>query len=459
MKRHYLLWSLLAGWAIAPLTLAAEGDLAALRQEVERMRQDYESRIAQLESRLAEAERALDSSTLADTAPQATAPASSANAFNPSLGVIFEGSAWAFDNDPEEYRVPGFAYGGEAGLPAEGLGLGETEIDISASVDDWFTAWLTVPIHIDEGEAHVEIEEAWIETLSLPAGFSARMGRMFSDVGYLNEKHRHAWDFADMPLPYQAFLGNQYIDDGVRVSWVAPTDLYLQFSGEVLRGDRFPFQGAANSGVGAYTLRARVGGDVGASHSWQAGLSWLSGESADRPDGGGHHHEDGEAHEEGDEDLEGPYLFTGDTELTIVDFVWKWSPDGNWRARNLKLAMEYVKRDERGMYTPPDADMLLWDTDQAGWYAEAVYQFMPGWRLGLRYDTLSGDDPGEAWEGSLLEPGDDDPQRYSVMADWSHSEFSRLRLQYTRDEAGMENDHQLGLQYLFSIGAHGAHSF
>jgi hypothetical protein len=45
------------------------------------------------------------------------------------------------------------------------------------------------------------------------------------------------------------------------------------------------------------------------------------------------------------------------------------------------------------------------------------------------------------------------------MTDWSNSEFSRLRLQYTRDEAGLENDDQWGLQYIFSIGAHGAHTF
>jgi hypothetical protein len=45
------------------------------------------------------------------------------------------------------------------------------------------------------------------------------------------------------------------------------------------------------------------------------------------------------------------------------------------------------------------------------------------------------------------------------MADWSNSEFSRLRLQYALDQAAYEDDRQWGLQYIFSIGAHGAHSF
>ena len=74
----------------------------------------------------------------------------------------------------------------------------------------------------------VEIEEAWIETLALPGGISLRMGRFFSDIGYLNSKHSHNWDFADQALVYQALLGNHYLDDGVQLRWLAPTDFFLE---------------------------------------------------------------------------------------------------------------------------------------------------------------------------------------------------------------------------------------
>ena len=48
----------------------------------------------------------------------------------------------------------------------------------------------------------------------------------------------------------------------------------------------------------------------------------------------------------------------------------------------------------------------------------------------------------------------------TVMGDWTNSEFSRLRLQYNYEElAAGQSDHQLVLQYLMSIGAHGAHPF
>ena len=47
------------------------------------------------------------------------------------------------------------------------------------------------------------------------------------------------------------------------------------------------------------------------------------------------------------------------------------------------------------------------------------------------------------------------------MFDWSPSEFSRLRAQYAWDEArdDGDTDRQLRLQYLYGIGAHGAHKY
>ena len=52
------------------------------------------------------------------------------------------------------------------------------------------------------------------------------------------------------------------------------------------------------------------------------------------------------------------------------------------------------------------------------------------------------------------------PKRSSVMLDWSPSEFSRLRLQFARDEArpGVA-DNQVFLQYIMSLGAHAGHTF
>lgn len=423
---------------------AQETDVEALRAAIDELRADYESRIDELERRIAVAEQNARQADVAAQQPGA-APGRTAGrpAFNPDIGVIFAGTVWDHSTEPDGNVLAGFPYGGEAGLIDEGLALGETEIDISANVDDKFTAWLTLPIVLEDGEVAVELEEAWIETTALPAGLSARFGRFFSGIGYLNSKHLHTWDFADQPLPYQAFLGDQLVDDGVQLRWIAPTSHYLEIGSEVLRGGNYPAAGADRSGFGSYSLFANIGGDVGADHSWLAGLSWLNASAVDRPSG----------------PEDDPLIFNGDASIAGAHLVWKWAPNGNWRQRNLVLQSELLWRNEDGSYALPDGSQLNYDNDQVGWYLQAVYQPFPRWRFGTRIDGLSPGDPGPQFDGTLLDSLDDDPLRFSLMMDWSNSEFSRLRLQYTRDEASADHGHQWGLQYIHSIGAHGAHTF
>ncbi len=422
-------------------------EIETLRVEIAALRQEYEGRIRELETRVAAAEQKSQSGPVATSAPQlAVEPASagaSASAFNPALGAIFQGQVWGYGHDPDDYRIPGFPLAGEAGPVERGLGLGETELIINANVDDKFTAWLTAPIVVEDGEAGIEVEEAWVETTALPAGFAARFGRFFSGIGYQNNRHAHAWDFLDQPLAYQAFLGEQYLDDGVQLRWLAPTDLFLEFGGEVLRGGRYPAGGSKDHGFGTRAFYVHSGGDLGDSSSWLAGLSWLHAEAGERESGNG----------------DAPLLFNGDTELAIAQLVWKWSPHGNWREKNLIVQGEFLWRNEDGSYTLPGDVTSAYDTDQSGWYVQAVYQPFPRWRIGARFDALSADDPGPAFAGTELTLTGSDPKRYTFMLDWSNSEFSRLRLQYTYDDAGLASDSQWGLQYIHSIGAHGAHAF
>ncbi|MCW8828257.1 MAG: hypothetical protein OQK94_04295, partial [Gammaproteobacteria bacterium] len=94
----------------------------------------------------------------------------------------------------------------------------------------------------------------------------------------------------------------------------------------------------------------------------------------------------------------------------------------------------------------------------------------PRWRVGLRYDRLAADNrlsdfalSGIDEEAFAHETGLDneghDPSRTSVMLDHSRSEYSRIRLQLARDDSYEESDTILTLQYVMSLGAHGAHQF
>jgi hypothetical protein len=377
------------------------------------------------------------------------------SAFNPDISLILDGRFSAFDNE-SDYELPGFMLGGEAGRGEEGLHLGHNELAISANVDNLFYGKLTTAITDHEGETEVELEEAFIETIALGNGLSVKAGRFFSSIGYLNQQHGHAWDFADAPLVYRGLFGDQLIDDGLQVSWVAPTDLYLQFGGELLRGERFPAGGASNDGKGASSLFAKIGGDLGESHAWQLGFSHWQADVESRTSGG-HHHEDGAA--------ETP-TYSGDSSVSGIDFVWKWAPLGNASERNFKLQGEYFIRDEEGDVIMDDGsespESSSYDGEQKGWYLQAVYQFMPRWRVGLRYDWLEADNQGSD-EEVLAEAGLDNeghtPERVTLMADYSHSEYSRLRLQYAKDDSYEEGDDIVTLQFVMSLGPHGAHQF
>ena len=440
-----ILTLLLAGFGSVQ---AQESEIEQLRAAVEELRADYDARIAELERRLAVAEQNAMQAKYAAQQTEGTQAGTSAGnsgrtAFNPAIGVIFQGQAWNFSRNPDDYAIQGFPLGGEAGPVDEGLSIGETELILNANVDDKFTAWLTVALALEDGEGVVEIEEAWVETTALSAGLGVKFGRFFSGIGYLNSKHLHTWDFADQPLPYQAFLGDQYLDNGIQVRWLAPTDLYMEFGGEVLQGSRYPAGGNAHSGFGSYSLFANVGGDVGGNSSWLAGISYLDSSAIDRTSG--------------DEDE--PLIFNGDSKLSSAQFVWKWSPNGNWKQKNFVFQSEFFWRREDGDYLLPGGTPFFYDIDQKGWYAQAVYQPIPRWRFGGRVDGLSTDDPGALFDGTALSAPGSNPMRYSMMVDWSNSEFSRLRLQFTRDEAGPLDDTQWGIQYIHSIGAHGAHAF
>lgn len=390
----------------------------------------------------------------------------SQNSFNPAVSLILDGGFSSYSND-EDYEIAGFPLAGEAGIADEGFAINEVELIASADIDDKFYGEVTLAAHQDGDQTETEIEEAFFQTTALPHGFTLKGGKFFSELGYLNIHHKHAWDFADAPLVYRALLGRQYGDTGLQARWVAPTELFLELGAEWTRGDAFPAGGSGNDGRGAGLLFAHLGGDIGHSSSWQLGFSHLRADDV-TAELGGHSH--GAANAADNE-------FIGETRLTGVDLVYKWAPHGNSKARHLKIQAEYFQREMDGQFAyseganSGDGSLLA---KQDGWYLQAVYQFVPRWRVGLRYDQLSSDnqqlalnragfaDDDELFEATGWADEGVKPERSTVMFDYSSSEFSRLRLQYSTEEsrhAGEGRDNQIFLQYVYSLGSHGAHRF
>lgn len=408
-------------FTLSPLAAHAQGaaDLQALRDEIRQLREQYESRIKALEAGLEAAQKPAAATppaalpAISAPAPVAApvapvAPAQPARGFNPQMSLTLSGLYARTSRDPATYGISGFNLPADAeiGPGRRGFSLGESELGLSASIDPWFRGFAAVAFG---GDNSVSVEEAYIETTSLGNGLTLKGGRFFSSIGYQNSQHAHVWDFVDPPLAYQAMLGGQYADDGLQLAWLAPTDTFLELRGEVGRGLTFPGLDASRNGPGSAALSLHSGGDIGASSSWRAGLSVLDA----RGDAG-----------------------TPSTRVWVADGVWKWAPGGNATRTNFKLQAEYLRSIQDGRPI------------QSGWYTQALYQFMRGWRMGLRTERL---DPGTA---------DPKPRRNSLMLDWSPSEFSRVRLQYSRDQARpFGADNQWFLQYIMSLGAHGAHGF
>jgi hypothetical protein len=319
-------------------------------------------------------------------------------------------------------------------------------------VDQLFAAALTFSLSPDN---QVEVEEAYGIATAVPYGLTPKFGRFFSGLGYLNEQHQHVWDFYDAPLVYQAFFGGQYTQNGVQLKWVAPTDAFIEIGGELGSGTNFPGNDRNKNGAGDGVVYVHAGGDVGASNSWRAGLSYLRTAANNR--------EYTQADLTGTDALLG---FSGTSRMAIADFVWKWAPQGNARERNFKLQGEYMWRRESGDLTY-DANGALgltqtgsYSSRQSGFYVQGVWQFLPYWRVGARYDWL---DPGSidyGINGAYFGSADFHPQRTSLMVDWTPSEFSRLRLQYSQAKVvpGV-TDNQWFLQYILTLGAHGAHRY
>jgi hypothetical protein len=360
------------------------------------------------------------------------AGSSNANAFNPAISIILNGSYSHHSLDPAAYTRAGFPLVGEGGPSANGFSLGESEMSLAANIDEKFYGQLTLAAGSEDGEDHIGVEEAFIDTTALPAGWNVRLGRFYSNLGYLNSHHTHTDNFFDRPLPYQAFLGGQYGDDGVQVRWVAPTAFFLELGGEAFRGERYPSAGARNGGAGTKTLFAHVGGDVGDENEWLAGVSMLRSSAVSGEDG-----------------------FSGDGTLYVADGTWKWAPQGNFKDGGLTLRGEYFLDHRDGAFvdaTDP-AVSVDWRGMRRGAYAEAVYRLNRQWDVGYRFDRLWA-----ANDGPLA--GDTDPTRHTVEATWRNSEFSLFRLQLSRDKPNAsDTDNAVTVQYQTSLGAHGAHKF
>lgn len=437
--------------------------------------QQLRSRIETLEKKNLEIKPATGSvpagAAQSATAPQTPLPESmlskgwrSFQSFNPEISAIVDmfyhadDSADGISHVTEEMSGFGHSHGDEDhhhGETENGFNLRHLELQFSAEVDPYFKGSAIAAIDLEGAE----MEEAKIETTCLPWGFAVRGGKFFSDFGYINAQHSHQWDFVDQPLIYQLTLGPHGLNDvGAQLSWLAPTPFYLLAALEAFQGkndmmfvysgeDPLPHHNGPRVGVGWL----KFGPDLPGNHGLQAGVFGAIGR-------------DQEAHD-GNEDGNSDHWLDGDSMFWGADCVYKYdSPQPHCKG-DLTLQAEYFNRRKDLEMIANDLNPALVGNDriddQDGYYLQAVYGLFERWRGGLRWEQVGLINSTELPDGSKEDFGSS--YRAGVMLDFTPSEFSRLRVQVNHGSYetadGREPVTEFFLQWMISLGTHGAHKF
>jgi hypothetical protein len=451
--------------AVAAPVLADDNEIAEIRAEIARLKADYEGRIAELEQRLEAAEQRASREAVARQAPT-TMPGqvTAGNQFNPQVSVVLDGNFYHDDlggagsevlAGAQQPSQPGDAGHGHQEDPSNGMNVRRVELAFITSVDPYFDA--SVFLGLESG-GEVEIEEAWFASRGLPAGLRVKAGQLLSEVGYHNVKHEHEWDFADQNLAYLNLLGEHGLEDaGVQVTWLPELPLYTLFGVELLQGDQ-PRLGALveddveraelglsdpDSGPRMVTAFAQMSPDLGYDHALRLGGSYVRAQQ----------------HQEVDATAAVETGLEGDADLWLIDIVYKYDSPEAWGHKDFHFQAEYLRSEKDLVATSVDpVSRRKYTTD--GLYAQGVYGFAPRWQLGVRYDVLGLVNEASGAVAASLGTSD----RWTGALTWTPTEFSRFRLQYSRsDILSHDGDRErfatIWLQFIMTLGAHGAHRF
>lgn len=335
-----------------------------------------------------------------------------------------------------------------------GFSVQNVELTLSGAVDPYFRGQANLIYQLDaEGESTFELEEAYMESIALPWNLQVKGGQYFTEFGRLNPTHPHVWDFVDQPLVNARFLGGDGLrNPGARVSWLAPTPFYSEAflgvqnsQGETAESFRSDHEGDLYLGRPAVDARVRNLGDLlytaryalsfnpGDEHTVLAGVSGAFGPNASGAD--------------------------TDTRLYGLDLFYKWKPRRHSKGFPfVSWQTEWMFRDYQAGAWGGDAENPAVSSQtlrDSGLYSQVSWGFHRGWVASLRGDYVSGADGAFGSGPETLERW-----RVSPALTFHPSEFSRLRLQYNRDDReGLGVDHSVWLQFEFLLGAHAAHKF
>ena len=312
--------------------------------------------------------------------------------------------------------------------PSRSLELHESEIGVQAIIDPYARA----DAFISFGETGVNVEEAYVTFTSLPAGLLLKVGKMRADFGKVNTIHNHALPYIDRPLATNNLVGGEDgIDDaGFSISRFlpAPKKWFLEGTAQVFRGDSSTVFVANRREDLSVVGHLRGYTDLTESTNLDLGLSYSRGHSNLGFDSGS------------------GFL----TDLYGADATLRWKPLRRAIYKNFLFRTElfWSARDQL-------SPLSIFQTQHAfGLYSSAEYRVNRRWTVGGRFDRS-----GRASNAHLTDTG------FSGIVTYWPSEFSQIRGQYRfghlalANPGDFSNANELLFQFLFVMGAHGAHPF
>ena len=406
---------LVLAFALAASPARAQDPQAELKAQIELLRQQLDAlqkKVAALEA--AQPAAAAPVQTTVQVQPAAPAPAAVDQPPATALPVYGSPSALSKIFNPDIAVVGNFV--GAAGKndvdPTPALQLSEAEVSFQAVVDPYARA----DFFLAASPEGLEIEEGFITFPTLPGGLLAKVGKMKAQFGKVNTLHAHNTAWVDQPLALKNLVGGEegLNDSGVSVSkLIMNPALFLEATGEIFNGTNDLFTGYERSDL-TYVGRLRGYRDLTEGTNLDIGTSLAYGHNDAGPD--------------------------ATTRLFGVDATFRYRP--------LRRAIyrRFIGRTElfwsRRSEDPSEAIAF-------GAYVSGEYQFSRRWFAGGRYDFSD-----RAIDTTLRDKSG------SVLLTYWPSEFSQVRAQYRRTLFGDgARSNEILFQFLFSIGAHGAHVF
>ena len=178
-----------------------------LKVQLEQQNELIEALTKRLDSLENNSKEEKHSAYMQNSAPKGISSSFSQKEYLPDIALIINSSAVGRDVDNinySKYSIDGFTEP-DSEIPFNkdrGFNFNYAEVLMSSAVDPSFDAFAI--FHM--GSEDFEIDEAYVNTRSLPNGLKLKVGKFKSAFGRYNEKHQHSWDFSEQALVYNAFL-------------------------------------------------------------------------------------------------------------------------------------------------------------------------------------------------------------------------------------------------------------